>query len=110
MYVELMALVNASDIDNKAELISGLEHEIELVSKKSSKSKAKLDAEEELKTVVLTTLIALDKAVTVTEIVTELNHQYTNPKITSILTKLLKENKVAREVISKKAYYSAIVE
>lgn len=95
----------------RQDLVDFIDHEIELLNKKSSsKSLTKTQLENEiLKEKIISTLVELDKYATITEIQnanTELA-DLKNQKITALLTQLVNANIVDRKVEKKKAYFKA---
>ena len=95
----------------RQDLVDFIDHEIELLNKKSSsKSLTKTQQENEiLKEKIVSTLVELDKYATITEIqnanieLADLKNQ----KITALLTQLVNANIVNRQVDKKKAYFKA---
>ena len=97
----------------RQDLVDFIDHEIELLNKKSSRTTlTKTQQENEiLKEKIVSTLVELDKYVTITEIqnanieLADLKNQ----KITALLTQLVNANIVDRVVDKKKAYFKASV-
>ena len=98
---------------DRQDLVDFIDHEIELLSKKSSKSApTKTQVEnEKFKEKIVATLVELDKYATITEIQnanTELA-DLSNQKMSALLKQLF-DNKVIDKVIDKKkAYFKASV-
>ena len=98
---------------DRQDLVDFIDHEIELLSKKSSKSvPTKTQVEnEKFKEKIVATLVELDKYATITEIQnanTELA-DLSNQKMSALLKQLF-DNKVIDKVIDKKkAYFKASV-
>ena len=95
----------------RQDLVDFIDHEIELLNKKSSRTTlTKTQQENEiLKEKIVSTLVELDKYATITEIQnanTELA-DLKNQKITALLTQLVNANIVDRVVDKKKAYFKA---
>ena len=94
----------------RTDLVDFIDHEVELLSKKSSKvAPTKTQVEnEKIKSVIVDTLKALDRPVVITEIqsANEELATYSNQKISALLTQLVNANIVTREVDKKKAYFS----
>lgn len=96
--------------DNE-EMVAFIDHEIELLSKKSSSSRkpTKTQVENEgFKTDILTALADADKAVTIKElcVLCPSIAELTNQRITHMLTDLRKDGKVARTYVKKVAYFA----
>jgi hypothetical protein len=97
-------------VKDRQDLVDFIDHEIELLSKKSSRTApTKTQVENEnIKNVIVDTLKALDKPVIITELQganPELAN-YSNQKISALLTQLVNANIVTRLVDKKKAYFS----
>ena len=98
-------------VSDRQDLVDFIDHEIELLSKKSSRTApTKTQVEnEKIKEKIVTTLVELDKYATITDIQnanTELAN-LSNQKISALL-KQLYDNKVIDKVIDKKkAYFKA---
>ena len=95
---------------DRQDLVDFIDHEIELLSKKSSKSApTKTQVENEnIKSVIVDTLTALDRPVIITEL-QNANAElatYSNQKISALLTQLVNANIVTRTIDKKKAYFS----
>lgn len=97
-------------IDNK-ELVDFIDHEIELLNKKSSsKAPTKIQVEnEKIKEKIIATLVKLDRYATITEI-QEANielAELSNQKISALLKQLVDTNIVDKTIDKKKAYFKA---
>lgn len=115
MFAEVMAVVEVSTAENKAEMIAFIEHEIELLNKKSSKSgQTKTQKENvELMNQLVTALAEVGKAVTISEfqaLSTAEVATLSNQKISALFKKLVEEKRVVRTVEKKKAYFSVATE
>lgn len=115
-------IVEASDADNKADIVAFLDHEVELLNKKSGKSKATPTQAANAVTlnVIKEVLGELDKPVTITELLTDVRLQsytettkdgekviaMTNQKLSSLMKKLVDAGEVVRTEEKKKAYFS----
>ena len=115
MFAMVSAVVEKAEIENKAEMLKFIEHEIELLEKKSSKSgQTKTQKENEiLKEEILAELKEINKPVTVSDFqaVTRFAPpEFSNQKISALLNQLVKENRVHKEVIKKKSYFSVVAE
>lgn len=97
-------------VADRQDLVDFIDHEIELLSKKSSRTApTKTQVENEnIKSVIVDTLKALDRPVIITELQSA-NPElatYSNQKISALLTQLVNANIVTRIVDKKKAYFS----
>ena len=115
-------IVEASGADNKADIVAFLDHEVELLIKKSGKSKATpiQAANAVTLNVIKEVLGELDKPVTITELLTDVRLQsytettkdgekviaMTNQKLSSLMKKLVDAGEVIRTEEKKKAYFS----
>ena len=115
MFAMVSTVVEKAEVENKAEMLKFIEHEIELLEKKSSKSgQSKTQKENEiLKDEILAELKEINKPVTVSDFqaVTRFAPpEFSNQKISALLNQLVKENRVHKEVIKKKSYFSVVAE
>ena len=97
-------------VSDNAELVAFIDHEIELLNKKNSRSgkPTKTQVENEvIKNIILDTLQTIGKPVTVTQLLAndELNG-LSNQRVSALLTQLRKSDKVVRTVEKKVAFYS----
>ena len=97
-------------IQDNEMLVEFINNEIGLLNKKSSKSaptKTQIE-NENIKKVIVDTLIALDRPVIITELQSANKElaTYSNQKISALLTQLVNANIITREVDKKKAYFS----
>jgi hypothetical protein len=109
-FAQLMEIVNASQVENSAELVSFIEHEVELLNKKNSRSgkptKTQL-ANESIKTQIVSVLERVGKPMTVTQLLAESElADLSNQKVSALLTQLRESKTVVRTVEKKVAYYS----
>ena len=109
-FAQLMAIVEASNVANATELKEFIEHEVELLNKKNSRSgkPTKTQVENEtIKNTIFNTLQIAGKPMTVTQLLaTEELNGLSNQKVSALLTQLRDANKVVRTVEKKVAYYS----
>ena len=113
-FAQLMEIVNASQVENIDELVAFIEHEVELLDKKNSRSgkptKVQL-ANESIKEQIVSVLERIGKPVTVTQLLTE--DEFTdlsNQKMSALLKQLREGGTVVRTVEKKVAYYSLATE
>jgi hypothetical protein len=111
-YFKMLAEVVAeSGKENQAELQAFINHEVELLDKKSASrgtaTTAKQKENEDLKEYILGVLTEINKAVTITELQAEDVRlgELTNQRISAMLKQLKDENKVIRAELKKKAYF-----
>lgn len=95
---------------NDTRIVEFCDHEIELLTRKASKSTmTKTQKENEgIMEIIVNALKNLDKAVTITELqgtCTELA-DYSNQKISALLKKLVDSNQVVKTIDKKKSYFS----
>lgn len=119
-------IVEKSGVENKADIIAFLDHEVELLDKKSGKSKATPTQAANAVTldVIKEVLGGLDKPVTITELLADARLQsytettkdgdkviaMTNQKLSSLVKKLVDAKEVVRTEEKKKAYFSLAVD
>lgn len=110
LFKNAIAVIEASTAENAAELIEGLNHEIELLAKKAStpRKPTKTQLENEgLKDAVFTFLSYANTPKTIKEIVTGVEglEGLSNQRVTHLLTALRNEGKVKRTVVKKVPFY-----
>ena len=104
-------LLEMESVKAHAELVGFINHEIELLDKKASKSATKREnANSELAEKLVEELALIGKAVTISEFMklseTVKAEGLSNQKISAIFSKL-KDKEITRTVIKGKAYFSA---
>ena len=112
-FEQIKEIVKASEVENSSELVAFIEHEVELLNKKNSRSdkptKTQLE-NEALKTQIMSVLKSVGRPITVTQLLkeTELadNPNLSNQKVSALLTQLRKADAVVRTVEKKVAFYS----
>ena len=109
-FAQLMEIVKTSDVENSAELVAFIEHEVELLTKKNSRSgkPTKTQVENEaIKTQIVSILERVGKPMTVTQLLAESElADLSNQKISALLTQLRKSGEVVRTTEKKVAFYS----
>ena len=108
---ELIAkTIETMEIENKAEMLNFIAHEIELLEKKSSKSgQTKTQKENEnLKGLILKVLSNAKAGMTITEIQSknEVLGSLSNQKVSAILRNMVKEGTVTKDTSTKKTLFS----
>jgi hypothetical protein len=105
----LASLVENSDYTDKDGAMEFINHELELLAKKSSSStKTKTQKENEVFVErVYEELATLDKAMTVSELMTATEYlaQFSNQKLSALLKKLVDTGRVDKTVEGKKSYF-----
>ena len=113
-FAQLMAIVEASNVANATELKEFIEHEVELLNKKNSRSgkPTKTQIENEaIKAQIVSIFKRVGKPMTVTQLLSESELAgLSNQKISALLTQLRESGKVMRTVEKKVAYYSMATE
>ena len=107
---EMFAEIRKVVADN-AEMVAFIDHQIELLNKKSSATRkpTKVQLENQsLKADILEALAEVDKPVSIKELceVCESINGLTNQRITHLLTDLRKDGKVARTYVKKVAFFA----
>ena len=109
-FSQLMEIVKASKVENSAELVAFIEHEVELLTKKNSRSgkPTKTQVENEtIKAQIISVLERIGKPMTVTQLLAESEFAgLSNQKISALLTQLRKSGEVVRTIEKKVAFYS----
>ena len=110
----LLYVVNGADIseEQRTALTAFINHEIELIENKSNSTKPSKKQEENasVETIILAELSKADEPLTITEMqkTFEPLANFTCQKISALLRQLIEENKVAKEIIKKKSYFSIV--
>jgi precorrin-3B methylase len=102
-------MLEVSEIASNDLFVEFINHELELLDRKSSKStQTKTQIENEsIKNAIVESLERVAKAVTITEL-QELDSEmanYSNQKLSALLKQLVKENRVVKTVDKKKSYF-----
>lgn len=113
-YAVLVGIVEGSDYADKDGALDFINHEVELLAKKSGKTgKTKVQKENEvLIEQVFDELVTMGKPMTVTELqgASEFLAQFSNQKLSALLKKLVDAERIDKAVEGKKSYFSAKVE
>ena len=111
----VLGLLNEVEHEHKEELIEMVKNEIELLNKKatakSQKDLEKAKVDNEMAEVIYNLLVEEGVAKTATELLEIVKNTYETmnvQKVTHLLTNLLAEERVKKEVIKRKSYYTAI--
>lgn len=112
MFAEIIKMIKGEDYSvSEDKMVEFCEHEIELLSKKSSGSgkptKTQLE-NESYKEVILEALAVADKPMTISELMekTEGLAGLKNQRVSALMTQLKNAEKVVRTMEKKKAYFS----
>ena len=109
-FSQLMEIVKASKVENSTELVAFIEHEVELLTKKNSRSgkPTKTQVENEtIKAQIVSVLERVGKPMTVTQLLAESEFTgLSNQKVSALLTQLRKSGEVVRTIEKKVAFYS----
>ena len=114
MFAMVIATIEATEVENREEMVNFLNHEVELLEKKSSKSgttktqKENLVLMEQLKEA----LGEMTEAVTISEFQAKSTHEVatlSNQKLSALLKKLVEEEKTVVKTVEKKKSYFALV-
>lgn len=97
-------------VADNAEMVAFIDHEIELLNRKASKS-SQTKTQKENEGIMENILVALEKVgrpVTITELQNESEDmaQYSNQKLSALLKKLNESGKVSKVTDKKKSYFS----
>lgn len=109
---EMFALIGAVvEKNGTAEMVNFINHEIELLEKKSAKSgQTKVQKENEvLKAEILELFKGLPKPVTISEFCEQVNSEIaklSNQKLSALFNQLVKAGKLVKTVEKKKSYFS----
>ena len=108
-FEELKNVVSTSDYERKDEAMGFLNHEIELLNKKSSKETMTKTQKENVEVIkkIKAVLETFENPVTITEMQkTDELSEYSNQKLSALLKKLVSTGEVVRIEEKKKAYFS----
>ena len=113
MFATVIATIEILELENKTEMLEFLEHEVELLNKKSSKTTpTKTQKENEILLTQLEEALAeMTEPVTISEFMEKSTHPVstlTNQKLSALLKKLIEAGKVVRTTEKKKAYFALV--
>ena len=105
-------ILRMAEVQGRQDLVDFINHEIELLDKKASNKRlTKVQVENEnIKGIIIETLENLGKAVSISEM-QEANEElaeFSNQKISALLTQLVKNGKVARVEDKRKALFKIV--
>lgn len=109
-FATIRAMVEGSGNEREDEILAFIDHEVELLEKKSSKSGQTKTQKENVEVVakIENALREAGKAVTITELQTasEEMSAYSNQKLSALLKQMVSKGAVVRTEDKKKAYFS----
>ena len=109
-FATIRAMVEGSGDEREDEILAFIDHEVELLEKKSSKSGQTKTQKENVEIVakIENALREVGKAVTITELQTasEEMSAYSNQKLSALLKQMVSKGTVVRTENKKKAYFS----
>ena len=113
MFAEVIAVVERVEVENKAEMLNFLAHEVELLNKKSSKSGQTKTQKENvlLMEQLVMALEEMPEPVTISEFQAKSEFEVatlSNQKLSALLKKLVESGKVVKTVEKKKSYFSIV--
>ena len=107
MFTNLYNLVDASKAENKLDLLNFIDHEIELLEKKSSKVTMTATQKENIGVMKTIKEVLADKPnSTVSELIKDERLPYTNQKVSALLKKLCDANEVVKTSDKKVSRFS----
>ena len=111
MFAVIAETIATMEVENKAEMLNFIDHEIELLNKKSGKSgQTKTQKENELlKEQLLNAFAVMEKPVTISEFQeksAEPVAQLSNQKLSALLNQLVKAEKMVKTIEKKKSYFA----
>jgi len=113
MFAEVIAVVERVEVENKAEMLNFLAHEVELLERKSSKSGQTKTQKENvlLMEQLVLALGEMPEPVTISEFQAKSEFEVatlSNQKLSALLKKLVESGKVVKTVEKKKSYFSVV--
>ena len=109
-FATIRAMVEGSGNEREDEILAFIDHEVELLEKKRSKSGQTMTQKENVEVVakIENALRVVGKAVTITELQTasEEMSAYSNQKLSALLKQMVSKGTVVRTEDKKKAYFS----
>ena len=114
MFEQIKAVVLTAEVENVEQLVAFIEHEVELLNKKSaSKSKAEIEkanANVELTQIVREVLANSSVAMTVSEVMkaNEVLAELSNQKVSYLMRTLVENKEVVKTVEKGKSYFQLV--
>lgn len=111
MFAMVIGVVENAEVENKAEMLGFLAHEVELLNKKSSKSgETKTQKENKVLMEQLKSALAeMSAPVTISEFQEKSTHEVatlSNQKLSALLKKLVESHEVVKTSEKKKSYFA----
>lgn len=107
MFANLYTVVEASDVANKADLLGFIDHEVELLEKKSSKVTMTATQKENIGVIeTIKEVLAEKPNSTVSELIKDERLPYTNQKVSALLKKLCDAGEVDKATDKKVSRFS----
>lgn len=115
MFAMVIGVVNGLEVENKAEMLEFLHHEVELLEKKNSRSgQTKTQKENEILVGQLELALAeFTEPITISEFMKNSTHEIStlsNQKLSALMKKLVDCGKVVKTTEKKKSYFSLVRE
>ena len=115
MFAMVIGVVGGSEVENKAEMLEFLNHEVALLEKKNSRSgQTKTQKENEILLGKLEVALAeYSKPITISELMKTSSHEVatlSNQKLSALMKKLVEGGKVVKTTEKKKSYFSLVRE
>lgn len=115
MFAMVIGVVNGLEVENKAEMLEFLNHEVELLEKKNSRSgQTKTQKENEILVGQLELALAeFTEPITISEFMKNSTHEIStlsNQKLSALMKKLVDCGKVVKITEKKKSYFSLVRE
>ena len=109
-FAQVRNIVEVSATENVTDILAFIDHEIEMLDKKSSSKKptANQIENEKFKEIILETLTEQYKPMTVTEILTVSNIGITNQRASAILRQMVENGDVIKTIEKRKSYFSVV--
>ena len=107
-FAQVRNIVESSATENVTDVLAFIDHEIEMLEKKSSSKKPTTNQIEnkKFKEIILETLTEQCKPMTVTEILTVSNIDITNQRASAILRQMVENGDVIKTIEKRKSYFS----
>ena len=110
-FAQVRNIVDAQEFDNKTDVLAFIDHEIEMLEKKSSSKKptANQKANVAIKEAILKALTEQCKPMTVTEILAIIDYTepLTNQRTSALLRQMVENGDVIKTIEKRKSYFSA---
>jgi uncharacterized protein (DUF2344 family) len=113
MFAIVREVVETASVEDKEAMLNFIDHEVELLEKKSSKSaQTKTQKENEvIKAEILKAFESIDRPVTISEFCELSNSEVaslSNQKLSALFNQLVKAKKMAKTVDKKKSFFSLV--